>query len=86
MCVCVRVRVCVCLSLQSEELQKVKIFLDMNHDLQKKLKPQWERLAAVQAQHGRQINTLTDRVGELEKHTVITDGKMRIIKKKYIVI
>ncbi|XP_030219504.1 uncharacterized protein LOC115548798 isoform X5 [Gadus morhua] len=59
--------------LTSEELQKVKSFLDMNHDLQEKLQPQWQRLEAVQAQHGLQINTLTERVGELEKHTVVTD-------------
>ena len=42
----------------------MKIFFDKNHDLQKKLKPQWERLVAVHAQHGRHLNTLTDRVGE----------------------
>ncbi|CAL8238653.1 unnamed protein product, partial [Lota lota] len=59
--------------LTSEELQKVKSFLDMNRDLQEKLVPQWERLEAVQAQHGQQINTLNDRVGELEKRTVVTD-------------
>ena len=51
-------------SLQSEGIQKMKIFFDKNHDLQKKLKPQWERLVAVHAQHGRHLNTLTDRVGE----------------------
>ena len=80
MCVCVSV--CVCLSLQSEELQQVKSFLDMNRDLQAKLLPQWQRLATVQAQHGQQINTLTNRVGQLEKLTVLPDGKRRIVLKK----
>ncbi|KAJ3595389.1 hypothetical protein NHX12_004693 [Muraenolepis orangiensis] len=51
----------------SDELQKVKSFLDMNRDLQQGLEPQWQRLEAVQAQHGQQLNALTDRVGELEE-------------------
>ncbi|CAL8343600.1 unnamed protein product [Merluccius merluccius] len=57
---------------QSEELQKVRGFLDRNHDLQEKLRPQWQRLEAVQAQQGQQIDKLTNRVGELEKHTEVT--------------
>ncbi|KAK0142474.1 hypothetical protein N1851_019600 [Merluccius polli] len=58
--------------LTSEELQKVRGFLDRNHDLREGLRPQWQRLEAVQAQQGQQIDKLTNRVGELEKHTEVT--------------
>ena len=42
-------------------------FLEENRDLKESLVPQWERLQEVQEQHGQQINSLTDRVDELEK-------------------
>jgi len=54
---------------QSEELQKVRGFLDRNQDLMESLRPQWQRLEAVQAQQGQQIDTLTGRMDNLEKQT-----------------
>ncbi|XP_046883057.1 uncharacterized protein LOC124472326, partial [Hypomesus transpacificus] len=59
-------------ALTQEELQVLRVFLEVNKDLAQSLAPQWDRLREVQKtveQHGQQINTLTGRVDVLEQNS-----------------